>query len=38
MKVVFMDDALRDFDEILQFISANYPGVYSPFSNGTRVV
>ena len=25
MKVVFTDDALRDLDEILQYISANYP-------------
>jgi plasmid stabilization system protein ParE len=28
MKVVFTDDALRDLDEILQYISAIYPNVY----------
>ena len=38
MKVVFTDDALRDLDEILQFISANYPGVYSPFETRLRAI
>ena len=30
MKVVFTDDALRDLDEILLYISMNHPGVYTP--------
>lgn len=28
MKVVFTDEALRDLDEIFQYISENYPAVY----------
>ncbi len=31
MKVVFTDDAVRDLDEILQYISGHYPSVYQPF-------
>jgi plasmid stabilization system protein ParE len=30
MKVVFTEDALRDLDEILQYISTNYPSVCGP--------
>jgi len=30
MKVVFTDDALRDLDEILQYISMNYPARIRP--------
>ena len=36
MKVVFTQDALRDLDEILQYISTNYPGVYGPFENESQ--
>ena len=28
MKVVFTEDALHDLDEILHYISTNYPSVY----------
>lgn len=38
MKVVFTDDALHDLDEILQYISANYPGVYGPFEKRLRAI
>jgi plasmid stabilization system protein ParE len=31
MKVVYTDDALRDLDEILVYITANYPTAYAPF-------
>ncbi len=31
MKVVYTDEALRDLDEILTFIAANYPTAYAPF-------
>ena len=31
MKVVYTDDALRDRDEILTYIAANYPTAYAPF-------
>jgi toxin ParE1/3/4 len=31
MKVVYTEDALRDLDEILEFIGANYPTVTAPF-------
>ena len=31
MKVVYTDDALRDLDEILTYIAANYPTAYAPF-------
>lgn len=38
MKVVFTEDALHDLDEILQFISTNYPSVYAPFEKRLRTV
>jgi toxin ParE1/3/4 len=38
MKVVFTDDALRDLDDILHFISTNYPGVYAPFEKRLRTI
>jgi len=31
MKVVYTDEALRDLDEILTYIAANYPTAYAPF-------
>ena len=38
MKVVFTEDALRDLDKILQYISANYPNVYGPFEKRFRTI
>jgi toxin ParE1/3/4 len=38
MKVVFTDDALRDLDEILQYISKNYPTAYGPFEKRLRTI
>jgi plasmid stabilization system protein ParE len=38
MKVVFTDDALHDLDDVLQYISANYPGVYRPFETRLRAI
>jgi len=38
MKVVFTDDALRDLDEILQYISQHYPLVYEPFEKRLRTI
>ena len=38
MKVVFTDDALRDLDRILRFISQNYPAVSRPFDNRLRAI
>ncbi len=38
MKVVFTDDALRDLDEILQYISKSYPTAYSPFETRLRTI
>ena len=38
MKVVFTDDALRDLDEILQYISSHYPLVYRPFEKRLRTI
>ncbi len=32
MKVVYTDEALRDLDEILTYIAANYPTAYAPFA------
>jgi plasmid stabilization system protein ParE len=31
MRIVFTDEALRDLDEILDFIAARYPTIASPF-------
>jgi toxin ParE1/3/4 len=38
MKVVFTDDALRDLDEIFEFISANYPTIYDAFEKRLRTI
>jgi len=38
MKVVFTDDALCDLDDILRYISTNYPGVQSSFENRLRMI
>ena len=38
MKVVFTDDALRDLDEILQYISHHYPLIYAPFEKRLRTI
>ena len=38
MKVVFTDDALRDLDEIFQYISAHYPAVYLRFENRLKAI
>jgi plasmid stabilization system protein ParE len=38
MKVVFTEDALRDLDDILRYISTNYSGVQSSFENRLRTI
>jgi len=38
VKVVYTEDALRDLDEILAFIDANYPAISSPFRLRLRAV
>ena len=38
MKVVFTDDALRDLDEIFEFISAHYPAIYRAFEKRLQSV
>jgi plasmid stabilization system protein ParE len=38
MKVVYTEDALRDLDEILEFIGANYPTVTAPFLGRLRTI
>ena len=38
MKVVFTDNALRELDEILHYISLNYPAVYRPFETRLRTI
>ena len=38
MKVVFTDDALRDIDDILRFISENYPILARPFDSRLRAI
>jgi len=38
MKVVYTEDALRDLDEILTFIGANYPTVIEPFLRRLRTI
>jgi len=30
MKVIYTDEALRDLDEILQYIASNYPTISAP--------
>jgi toxin ParE1/3/4 len=38
MRIVFTDEALRDLDEILDFIAAHYPTIASPFQQRLRTV
>jgi plasmid stabilization system protein ParE len=38
MKVVFTDEALRDLDEILDFIATHYPKITLPFQQRLRTV
>lgn len=38
MSVVFTEDALRELDEALDFIAANYPGVSEPFQSRIRSI
>jgi toxin ParE1/3/4 len=38
MRIVFTDEALRDLDEILDFIAAHYPTIVSPFQQRLRTV
>ena len=38
MKVVYTDEALRDLDEILGYIAANYPAISSSFEKRLRAV
>jgi plasmid stabilization system protein ParE len=38
MRIVFTDEALRDLDEILDFIAAHYPTIASSFQQRLRAV
>jgi toxin ParE1/3/4 len=38
MRIVFTDEALRDLDEILNFIAEHYPATASPFQQRLRTV
>jgi len=38
MKVIYTDEALRDIDEILTYISSNYPTVSTPFEKRLRTI
>jgi len=38
MKVVYTDEALHDLDEILTFITANYPTISAPFETRLSAV
>jgi toxin ParE1/3/4 len=38
MRVVFTDEALRDLDEILEFIATHYPAIVSSFQQRLRAV
>ena len=38
MKVIYIEDALDDLDQILTFIGANYPTVVAPFLSRLRVI
>ncbi len=38
MKVVYTDEALRNLDEILSYIAANYPAISSSFEKRLRTV
>jgi plasmid stabilization system protein ParE len=38
MRVVFTDEALRDLDEILDFVATHYPTITLPFQQRLRTV
>jgi len=38
MKVIYTEDALRDLDDILTFIGANYPAVVAPFLSRLHLI
>jgi toxin ParE1/3/4 len=38
MKVVYTDEALRDLDEILEFIELNYPMILVAFERRVRAI
>jgi plasmid stabilization system protein ParE len=38
MKVIYSEEALENLDEILAYISANYPTVYDAFQSRVRSV
>jgi len=38
MKVVYTDEALRDLDEILDYIASHYPAISSSFEKRLRTV
>ena len=38
MRVILTDEALRDLDEILHFIGANYPAISVAFERRLRIV
>jgi len=38
MKVIYTDEALRDLDEILEFIELNYPTISAAFKKRLRAV
>jgi hypothetical protein len=38
MKVIYTDEALRDLDEILQFLKLNYPFILTPFEKWLRAL
>ncbi len=38
MKVIYTDEALRDLDEILEFLAGNYPAVCGPFQKRLRAI
>ena len=38
MKVIYTDEALRDLDEILEFIKLNYPFILTAFEKRLRAV
>jgi plasmid stabilization system protein ParE len=38
MKIVYTEDALRNLDDILTFIGANYPTVRTPFLGRLRMI
>jgi toxin ParE1/3/4 len=38
VRVVYTDDALRDLDDILRFIAAEFPRAYQPFELRLRAI